>query len=388
MKDEINVESEYNKTIQAPGVNRMREQLRRLFPQYWRDWIILTLTISTALALSLLLQPVGADASHASLFYVLAVLVVSRYTGGYLYGTLASIISVLVVNYAFVYPYYAFDINMAGFPLTFATMFTVSITVSTLAAHLKKQEEIRISAERERLRANLLRAVGHDLRTPLTSIIGSASAILENEDTLGEEEKHTLLLNVKSESEWMIDMVENLLSITKVGGDPSYRIRKTPQAPEEILSEVVDKVTKRFSWVQVEVMVPETWLEVPMDAMLIEQVLFNLMENSITHGKATRIVAGVESSEQWARFSVSDNGPGLPEERFRHLQGDYMQMADTGGSDKKRNLGIGLLVCRDIVKVHGGELIARNRPEGGAQVTFSLPLKEEERGNEGEDSRH
>lgn len=353
----------------------MKERFRRLFPQSWRDMVLWTLTMFTALDLSLLLRPIGADASHASLFYVLAVLVISRYTSGYFYGTLASIVSVLVVNYAFLYPYFAFDLNMAGVPLTFVTMFAVSITVSTLTAHVKRQKETRVEAERERLRANLLRAVGHDLRTPLTSIIGSATAILEHEGMLDPKETHTLLENIKSESEWMIDMVENLLSITRVGGE-TYKITKTPELVEEVIGEVAGKFQKRFPAVQVEVQVPEALLEVPMDAMLIEQVLFNLMENAATHGSATKVAIEVVHRKKEVSFSVKDNGSGLPEERLGNQQRDYMELADTGG-DRKRNMGIGLVVCRDIVKAHNGVFSVANRQAGGAEVAFILPLEVE-----------
>lgn len=357
----------------------MREKLRRLFPLRWQDNVMLVVVMAAALDFSMLLQTIGADESHAALIFVLGVLVISCSTDGYFYGSLASLFAVVIVNYVFLPPYYRFSLDATGYPLTFVTMFSVSIVTSTLASHVRDQEAAQAEAERERLRSNLLRAVGHDLRTPLTSIIGSAETILSSHDQLDREECITLLRNICRESEWMIHMVENLLSITKVGGD-ARSIRKQPVAPEEIISEVLEKFQKHYQ-TPVEVKVPSDWLEVPMDAMLIEQVLYNLMENAVLHGRAGTVFLVAEREKRWARFTVSDDGCGIPEEKLDHLFHDYMERADTSSGDKKHDMGVGLMVCRDIIKVHGGDLGVRNRPEGGAEFYFLLPMEEERYGS-------
>ena len=218
----------------------MLGKIRRMCPLCWQDSVILVVTMAVVLDLGLLLQPVGADDCHAALLFVTGVLVVARSTYGYFYGMTASLIAAVVVNYAFMEPYYRFELRGAGYPFTFVTLFSVSIVTSALTTHIKEQEEAQIEAERERLRANLLRAVGHDLRTPLTSIIGSAEAILSPGNCLSDEENRTLLRNVCSEAEWMIRMVENLLSITRVGG-ASYHLKKSPEMPEEVVGEVMEK---------------------------------------------------------------------------------------------------------------------------------------------------
>ena len=179
-----------------------------------------------------------------------------------------------------------------------------------------------------------------------------------------------------SEAEWMIRMVENLLSITRVGG-ASYHLKKSPEMPEEVVGEVMEKFQKHFPNTTVEVEVPDVLLEVPMDAMLIEQVLYNLMENAVIHGMAEKIRIRVDAGKHWVRFSVSDDGAGIPQEKLEHLCGDYMELADTSSGDKKHNMGIGLIVCRDIIKVHGGNFEGRNQLEGGTEFWFTLPLKEE-----------
>lgn len=353
------------------------QRLRRWFPVCWQDGVTLVVLMVVALDISLLLQPIGADANHASLIYVLAVFLVSRFTNGYLYGTLASILSVVIVNYVFFYPYFSFGFQVVGYPLTFFTMFSVSIMTSILISHIRAQENIRIEAERERLRANLLRAVGHDLRTPLTSIMGSASAMLEH-DSLSPPEKRHLLENIYQESEWMVRMVENLLSITKVGSD-SFQLQKQPEAVEEIVGEGIAKFQARFPQINVEAAVPEEWLEVPMDGMLIEQVLYNLMENAAIHGHANQICIKVSRHSHFAQFSVGDNGLGLP--GGRELDSDLASVS-TGQNGQKHNMGIGLLVCRDIVKAHGGTFSARTQKRGGAEFSFTLPLEELNRTHE------
>ena len=171
-------------------------------------------------------------------------------------------------------------------------------------------------------------------------------------------------------------MVEHLLSITRMGRSACH-LQKSMEAPEEVIGEAVGKFQKHFPHIEVEVVLPQAWLEVPMDAMLVEQVLYNLMENAVIHGEANTVILQVSREKGWARFSVRDDGTGIPQERLALLWGDYMELAERGGGDKKQNMGLGLALCRDIVTVHGGAMEARNLREGGTEFCFTLPLKEE-----------
>ena len=299
---------------------------------------------------------------------------VARLTDGYVYGVAASFFSVILVNYAFTYPYGAVDFTIAGYPLTFLTMLSVSLIVSAMTSQIKRQEKQRIEAEREALRANLLRAVSHDLRTPLTSIVGSTSAILENADVLSRQQKAELLRGVRDEAQWLIRMVENLLSITRMG-DPAARIDKELQAVEEVLASVAAKFQQRFPAIHLELAAPEEPLFVPMDAILIEQVLMNLLENAACHGHCAHIRLFVELEGQMAVFTVQDDGQGISPDVLPTIFTPHLR-SQTHSTDARRNMGIGLSVCLSIVKAHGGVMSAANAPEGGAVFRFTLPVEE------------
>ena len=173
----------------------------------------------------------------AMLIFMLAVFVTSMYTDGYLWGVLASLASVLAVNFAFFTPYFAFNFTLPENLFSGLVMLAVSIMTSTLTTRVKKQEQLRMETEREKMRANLLRAVSHDLRTPLTSIYGACSTVTENYDSLGKEQALKLLREACEDAQWLNRMVENLLSVTRFDGE-QVAVKKTPTVLEELLDAV------------------------------------------------------------------------------------------------------------------------------------------------------
>ena len=249
----------------------------------WRDSLITAGILAVATGCGFLLHGGGQNNGHIPLMFVLAILLISRFTNSYFYGMLSSVIAVFEVNYIFTYPYFYINFTLSGYPLTFLVMFSVSVVVSMLTTQIKQQEKIRIEIEKEQMRGNLLRAVSHDIRTPLTSIVGAVSAVIENKDKLSEEKTLTLLNDVKDEAQWLVRVVENLLLVTRIDSDPA-KITKEPEIVEEILGEAVAKFKKRFPGAPLKISMPEEVLFVPMDAMLIEQVLCNLLENAVLHG--------------------------------------------------------------------------------------------------------
>ena len=351
--------------------------LKKYFPMSFKGWIIYFAAMGTAAAICALLQRVSTSDVHVPMIFVLMVLVIALMTNGYFYGFLAATTSVIAVNWAFTYPYAELNFSIYGYPLTFVTMLAVGVAVSTLAAQVKEQNRIRMEAEQEKMRANLLRAISHDLRTPLTSISGSISAVLESGDALTEAQRTDLLQDAKKDADWLYRMVENLLSITRISDGKPGSIKKEDEVLEEVLSEVVVKFRKKYPDIAVSVTVPDDLFFVPMDAMLVEQLLMNLMDNAAQHGETTtRITISAKKTDNFAEISVRDNGRGIPKNELEHLFDGSLQLGGQA-ADKTRNMGIGLTVCKTIVLAHGGQISARNLPDGGAEFTFSLQLGED-----------
>ena len=357
-------------------MSQKRALAARLFPFSRRDLLVSAIILSCAFGLCNLLRLAGSSDGFASPIFVLAVLLVSRLTTGYLFGLIASLLGVVCVNFVFTYPYWAVNFTLSGYPLTFLTFLVVSIMTGTLTAQAKQRERLRAENEKEKMRANLLRSVSHDIRTPLTAILGATSAVLENPE-MSPEDRSILLEDVRDDAQWLIRVVENLLSITRIGSDQAS-IAKSPEAAEEVLGEAAQKFRRRFPQVSVSVTAPESLLMVPMDPILIAQVLSNLLENAVLHGGTTTAISlSVQKEGDFARFSVRDNGRGIPESALPTLFDGTMKHSETPTSDGKRNMGLGLSVCLAIVRAHGGAMEARNL-ETGAEFSFRLPLNKEE----------
>ena len=350
--------------------------LRKAFPFSIRDTIVTILIIMGCTLVCSLFRNIPAVVNtYASMLFLLAVFLVSLFTKGYLFGTLASLTSVFIVNFFFTYPYLRFNFLLQGYPLTIFCSLVVSIVTSTLVTKIKKGNELRMLAEKEKTRSNLLRAVSHDLRTPLTTILGSTGAIIDNHDVIDDNQKLRLLSEIKVESEWLIRMVEYLLTVTRLVDGSEASLAKTPEAAEEIIFESVRKFKKRFPDFKVNVKVPEELVMVPMDAMLIQQVMVNLLENVVLHAKgATAANVILSQNSEGAVFEVSDNGCGIDNDILNRIFDIYRDSKSEVGSDSKKNMGIGLPVCKTIIKAHNGRMHAFNNPGGGAMFRFILPM--------------
>ncbi|MGN1002004.1 MAG: DUF4118 domain-containing protein [Oscillospiraceae bacterium] len=356
--------------------NRLRKKRKTMFVFSVRDTAITLICFALATVICAALKPISDSDSHVPLVFVLTLLIISATTDGYFYGFLGSVIAVFGVNFVFTYPYFRLNFSLTGYPLTFICMFAVSILTCTLTSRVRESEKVKIEAEKEKMRANLLRAISHDFRTPLTSIIGSINAVQESGELLSEQDKQALLSDARSDAEWLINMVENLLSITRIGADPGARLHKELQPVEEVIGEAVARFRKQYPELKVLVSVPDRVLMVPMDAVLIEQVIMNLLINAAIHGKtATCAALSVRQEGDFALFTVSDDGEGIHPRKLDHLFDGYSSHQGLRPvDDATRTMGIGLSVCKTIIDAHGGEMSAKNRPEGGAELSFTLPL--------------
>ena len=309
------------------------------------------------------------------MIFVLGVFLVSWRTRGYGVGIVASLISVLAVNWAFTYPYWAFDLISPECISSAVVMLIVSTVTGAMTTRLKQQEKLKAEAEKERMRGNLLRAVSHDLRTPLTSIYGACDLMLENYGELTKEQHQKMLSDVRADAQWLRRMVENLLSVTRVDAD-TVRLTKHETVLDELIDALLVKFHKHYPQQQVLLELPDEFVSIPMDAMLIEQVLMNLLENAVFHAHGMKhLWLRVSINGNNAVFSVEDDGCGIPEERKKFLFTgllDHEVSVDTGRS----NMGIGLSVCRTIIKAHGSDIRVANRPDGGAAFSFALEMEE------------
>ena len=338
----------------------------------WKDWTLTLGILVISFLLSLVMDELFQTDTLIPTVFMLGVFLVSLLTQGYLCGIMASLASVLAVNFAFTIPYFKFNFTILENLYSAVIMLTITISTSALTTKLKAQERIKADSEREKMRANLLRAVSHDLRTPLTTIIGSSSAILENYDRFTVEERLRLLGGIREDAQWLMRMVENLLSVTKIDGQ-GVRLVKTDTVVEELIDAVLVKFHKRYPDQEVSVTIPEEFLSIPMDAVLIEQVLANLLENAVEHAHGMkRLELRVKTVPGGVEFSVLDDGCGIARERLENLFTGYLGGGENRGDSQRRNMGIGLSVCASIIKAHGGRIYADNRRSGGAEFRFFL----------------
>ncbi len=495
----------------------------------WKDFLRMVLLVSAATVISYILHQVNLGEQNAIMIYILTVLLVSRVTAGYLYGVIASFLSVLVFNFFFTTPYFTFSSKEIGYPVTFLIMLVVALTTSALTVRIKAQvnqaiereqrttklyeinqkllaagslqeivqlasesiagiyerstifylagtdrleekgfyytvngedtavfkaaaekevadwvfrnqkeagcgtdtfhgahgfylpvgsaqgigaviglscakgklshenrlflrlvsSQVALALERQRLwedqqrilvesekeitRSNLLRAISHDLRTPLTGILGASSVMTENDSQIEPATRKKLIENIRDDAQWLLRMVENLLSVTRIN-QGTANVTKTPEIVEEIIGVALSRIRKHFPERKILVNVTPDLLTVPMDGTLISQVLINLLENAIKHSSGdSEIKLTAVQEREWAVFEVADQGSGIPEDDLPYLF--TSQLPDIPKrSDSNRGMGIGLSICMTIVKAHQGKMEAYNTETGGATFRFLLPM--------------
>ena len=241
----------------------------------------------------------------------------------------------------------------------------------------REKEATAILAEQEKLRANLLRTISHDLRTPLTSISGNADNLLANDEAFDVETRRQIYTDIREDSEWLISLVENLLSVSRMG-DGKSDIRMAAELVSDVIDEAVRRTEKNASEHKFTVKESDGILLARMDARLIVQVLINLIDNAIkyTPSGSEIEISAVEKDNEIA-ITVADNGHGIADE----IKPRVFDMFYTGAekiADSRRSLGLGLALCKSIVNAHGGEITVTDNKPHGAVFTFTLPKEEVE----------
>ena len=239
----------------------------------------------------------------------------------------------------------------------------------------KEKELAAVLAENEQLRANLLRAISHDLRTPLTAISGNASNLISNASSFDEQTKLSIYNDIYNDSMWLINLVENLLSITRLE-EGRMNLNFTAELIDEVVAEAVKHVHMHQGGQKITVVHKDEFLLATMDTRLIIQVIINILDNAIKYTpKDSMITITTEKQKDKAIISIADNGAGIPDE----LKERVFDMFYTGANklaDSRRSIGLGLALCKSIISVHGGEIFVKDNVPSGAIFTFTLPIGE------------
>ena len=275
--------------------------------------------------------------------------------------------------------------GVIGIPLQKETLdsFEYSILLSVInecalamenAQNAMEKEKNAVLAKNEQLRADLLRAISHDLRTPLCSISGNADMLISNSDRLDKATKHQIYPDIYDDSEWLIGVVENLLSITRLN-DGRLKFKFTDQLLDEVIAESLRHISRKHDDYKIVADCEELVL-VRMDVRLIIQVLVNLIDNAIKYTPPGSVICirGIKTDGK-AQISVEDNGPGIPEEMKPHIF-EMFYTGKTTVADSHRSLGLGLALCHSIIEAHNGTLILTDHAPHGCNFIFTLPLSE------------
>ena len=239
----------------------------------------------------------------------------------------------------------------------------------------REKEQAAVMARNEQLRSNLLRSVSHDIRTPLTSISGNASTLMSSYEQLDRETLEQIFSDIYDDSEWLIDLVENLLFISRIENG-KMELHMTTDIVGDVIGEALKHIDRNSSKHIIKVEEDEDILIARMDSRLISQVLINLVNNAVKNTQGgSEIDISIRREGKDIIVSVKDNGPGIPDEMKPHI----FEMFYTGESkiaDGRRGLGLGLALCKSIVEAHGGSIRLEDNRPSGCCFSFSLPEAE------------
>ncbi len=332
-----------------------------------------------AVICAMTLDTLGFSEATVVIVFVLSVLLTALCTTEVSYCLAAAILSTLGFNFFLVDPRFSFRIRGADVPGTIAVMFVVAFVASYLVTQLRASErasvEAQITAQNEQLRADLLRSVSHDLRTPLTAISGNADVLLDQSVMLDEAQRRALVEDIHDDATWLTGVVENLLAVTRLE-DGKVALEHDVELIDEVVEEALRHVSPDVKYHNLVFDSTEEMLLVRMDAQVMVQVVVNLVNNAIVHTQAgSHIHVNVARDGAYARVSVADDGPGIPdEEKPRVFESFYT--VPSAASDGRRGIGLGLPLCKAVVEAHGGELCLTDAVPHGAVFEFTLPLEE------------
>jgi len=289
---------------------------------------------------------------------------------------LAAGLSALCFDFFFIPPIFHIAPSDVKSLITLIVMVIVAVVISGLTERTRRQRRAAqahdLQIETERLRSSLLSAVSHDLRTPLATIFGAGTELLEDGAELAPAERDGLVQAIVEEAAHLDQLVTNLLEVTRLDGGP-IEIHRRPEPLDEVVEAALSRLRGRLGDRPVRSRVPEEIPMVPIDAVLMQQVLVNLLENALRYtSDGTPLEIEATCTGTHVMLEVRDRGPGIREEEAERLFERFYR--GEGQAPRDGGVGLGLTICRAIVHAHGGTIALLNRTDGGATARVTLPL--------------
>jgi two-component system sensor histidine kinase KdpD len=307
------------------------------------------------------------EPANLVMFYLLAV-VIAAIRWGQGPAIMTSILSVLSFDFFLVPPYLTLNVSDIQYIFTFVAFLIVGVVVSTLASKTREQVMQR---QTEKLQTALLSSISHDLRTPLSSITGSLTALLDNDSGLDDTTRKELLETAVEESDRLNRLVGNLLDMTRMEAG-ALKISRKPCELRDVLGASLEQLREEIGSRDIRMDIPRDFPEVPMDFSFMMKAFINLIDNALKYSSGdTSIDIKATSLKDKVKIEIKDQGLGIPEGDLRRIFDKFYRVERPqriGGT------GLGLSICKGIIEAHRGEIVAQNNLDKGATFTITLPL--------------
>ena len=351
-------------------IGQWTEKMWRSIPIHLRDAIFTALLLGIAAAICFVLRSIDENGSFTLLIFVLAVVIISRFTEGYFWGVFSSLFGVICVNFVFTYPFWAFNFRLTGYPLTFLTMLVVSLVTCTMTTKIKRQEDLRIEAAREKMRANLLRSVSHDIRTPLALILGWGEQLQQDEALPAAARQKAAGICTQSEKIRSLIGDLNLTSKLQYGAQPLRR-KAVTVGPflRRCAAEFYESPAAGDSTLELELTQAAEHTVVQADEALLLRAIENLLHNTVGHNAApVHVTIRADAADGMLTIQVTDDGQGYPPAVLAALK-------ESESSEDAPHI-LGLHVVEQIAAAHGGTAVFEQNHPHGARAVIRLPLGE------------
>lgn len=348
-----------------------------LLKKEWKNFFVMVLILLIATGIGYGFRSIHVQETNIVLVYVLAMLFISWYTNSFAWSIVASIIGMAVFNFCFTQPIFTLSVYDSNYFLTFFCMIAVALFSAALTLQTKKYAaqvyQERKQVEQEQYRANLLRSISHDLRTPLMGIMGTSEMIMDMSEE--QDPRRALAEDIYQDADWLHSLVENILGLTRLQ-DNKVMLNQNTEALEEIIGSAIMHIEKSHPDYEVNIQLPEEYIEIMADARLLSQVFVNLLDNAVKHTSPEEEIKVIVNRlpEHRVEILVLDRGEGIAPEDVPHIFELFYTSVEKK-ADAKHGIGLGLAVCKLIVEAHHGTISAENRKDGkGAVFQVILPI--------------